>query len=112
MERPRRRRPRSGRGADSAADGGPRDGQPQNGQPQNGQPRDYTGAGAGYGDERHAGQGGPGGELIPADQASADALLPERVAELASEISEAHTEPRRRRLTMALPRLANFPTRS
>ena len=110
MERPRRRRARSGREGDSAADGGPRDGQPQNGQPQNGQPRDYTGAG--YGDERHAGQGGPGGELIPADQASADALLPERVAELASEISEAHTEPRRRRLTMALPRLAGRGGRS
>jgi hypothetical protein len=133
MERPRRRRARSGRGGDSAADGGPRDGQPQNGQPQNGQPRpgqpqngqpgndqaagagdygarDYTGAG--YGDERYAGQGGSAGELIPADQARADALLPERVAELASEISEAHTEPRRRRLTMALPRLAGRGGRS
>ncbi len=128
MDRPRRRRFGAGRGGNRAADGGPRDGQPANGQPgfgppqygpDNGQYRpdqaagaggygagDYGGAGyggAGYGDERYA---GPGGELVPADQARADALLPERVAELAAEISEAHTEPRRRRLTLLLPRLA------
>ncbi|MGH3396104.1 MAG: hypothetical protein ACRDPO_15605 [Streptosporangiaceae bacterium] len=128
MERPRRRRRRT----DPAADGGPRDGQPQNGQPGVGpsgvgppgygqyrpdQAADaggygaggYEGAsygGTGYGDERYSDQGGPGGELIPADQARADELLPERVAELAAEISEAQTEPRRRRLTLALPRLA------
>jgi hypothetical protein len=33
-------------------------------------------------------------------------LLPERVAELAGEISEARSEPRRRKLTLAVPRLA------
>ena len=129
MDRPRRRRFGAGRGGNRAANGEPRDGQPANGQPDNGQyrPDQAAGAGgygaegygpggygaegygaggyggAGYGDERYA---GPGGELVPADQARAEALLPERVAELAAEISEAHTEPRRRRLTLLLPRLA------
>jgi hypothetical protein len=37
---------------------------------------------------------------------AADQWLPERVAELAGEISESRSESRRRRLTMAVPRLA------
>jgi hypothetical protein len=44
---------------------------------------------------------GPGGELVVAGE-----TLPEQVAELAGEISEAPSESRRHRLTMALPRLA------
>jgi hypothetical protein len=45
------------------------------------------------------------GELVPAE-------LPERVAELAGEISEAQTESRRRRLALSLPRLAGRGGRS
>jgi hypothetical protein len=41
-----------------------------------------------------------------AELAEADRRLPAEVAELAGEISEAPTESRRRRLTMAIPRLA------
>jgi len=41
-----------------------------------------------------------------AELEKSDQLLPERVAELAGEISEAPSESRRRKLTMALPRLA------
>jgi hypothetical protein len=42
----------------------------------------------------------------PAGQAGPDDLLPERVAELAGELSEASTEPRRRRLAKRVPGLA------
>ena len=95
MDRSGRRRNWSVRGSGRAANGVPRDDQGPNGDNQ------------GYGgDETWAGPGQPGSEVIPADQDRAEELLPERVAELAAEISEAHTEPRRRRLTMALPRLA------
>ena len=48
---------------------------------------------------------GRAGELVPAE-------LPERVAELAGEISEAQTESRRRRLALGLPRLAGRGGRS
>jgi hypothetical protein len=48
---------------------------------------------------------GRAGELVPAE-------LPERVAELAGEISEAQTESRRRRLALRLPRLAGRGGRS
>jgi len=89
MERSGRRRNWSARGGRAA-----------NGDSPNGENQAYGG------DETWAGPGQPGSELIPADQARAEELLPERVAELAAQISEAHTEPRRRRLTMALPRLA------
>jgi hypothetical protein len=47
----------------------------------------------------------PAGELAPYD-------LPERVAELAGEISEAQTESRRRRLALGIPRLAGRGGRS
>jgi len=134
MDRPRRRR--AGRKSDPAAeangaeangaeangaeangggthDGGAHDGGAHDGGANGGGTYGDVAYGASaYEDEGYADQGGPGGELIPADQARADALLPERVAELAAEISEAHTEPRRRRLTMALPRLAGRGGRS
>jgi hypothetical protein len=43
---------------------------------------------------------------VPPDPEDSDRLLPERVAELAGEISEARSETRRRRLALGIPRLA------
>jgi hypothetical protein len=74
-----------------------------------------SGAGPGHpaddGDQPAADQAQPfqahaqGGQA-PADQAGPDDLLPERVAELAGELSEARTEPKRRRLARRVPGLA------
>jgi hypothetical protein len=48
----------------------------------------------------------PGAELARGDEATAPELLPERLAELSGQIVEAGSETRRRRLTLAIPRLA------
>jgi hypothetical protein len=48
----------------------------------------------------------PVADQAPPGWAGPDDLLPERVAELAGEISEARTEPRRQRLARGVPRLA------